>query len=87
MCNYFILYSIVLMLIQLQNIVEIIHKDFVANVDNFEDEDTGVIYDMDVLKMFWYLMVDLCAHISLASQSQCCWVHFQVQSWLWAWLK
>jgi len=40
--------------------VEIVHQDFVANGDNFKDEDTGVVYDMDVLKMFRYLMIDLC---------------------------
>ncbi|XP_065887523.1 mismatch repair endonuclease PMS2-like [Dysidea avara] len=37
---------------QLQNIVEIVHKDSVVNGDNFEDEDTGVVYDTDVMKMF-----------------------------------
>ena len=41
--------------------MEIVHKDSVVNGDNFEDEDTGVVYDTDVLKMFRYTMVDLCA--------------------------
>ena len=36
---------------QLQSIVEITHRD---DGNKFEDEETGLVYDEEVLKMFWY---------------------------------